>query len=120
MNNELINKYIAGDVSQEEKEAVQLWIESNDKNRKLYMSLRSLYDVTIGNLPEENGEKIIYINDKHRLFTSLLKIAAAVLITFGCTYVFLQSRQNSLLLVALMFFYNPGRKRLQPLKIQTM
>ncbi len=92
MNRGLLNKYIAGDASQEEKEAVQLWLEADEKNRKEFISLRTLYDITLGHLPEEKKIVAKRMGGKNRrLFTDILKIAAAVLITFTCTYYFLQS-----------------------------
>lgn len=95
MNKELLNKYIAGDTSQEEKEAVQLWLESDEMNRKEYMSLRTLYNITLGHLPEDNKKEIAQKSKNRRLFADLLKIAAAILITFTCTYYFLQSQQDT-------------------------
>jgi len=114
MNSELINKYIAGNASQEEKEAIQLWIESNEKNRKMYMSLRSLYDITIGHMQEEKRETIVSRNKKQLFFIDLLKIAAAIIITFGCTYVFLQSRQKEVVV-----FENTSNIVMQTLHVPT-
>jgi len=94
MNRELLNKYIAGDASQQEKEAVQLWIEADDKNRKELMSLRTLYDVTLAHLPEEGKTAGTWKNKNRQLFADLLKIAAAILITFTCTYYFLESQKE--------------------------
>lgn len=85
MDKKTINKYIAGDASQEEKEAVQLWIEADVKNRKEFMTLRVLYDITLGNLPEKENKKKRRKNSL-RLLTEIVKIAAVILITFGCTY----------------------------------
>lgn len=91
MNKELLNKYVAGDVSQEEKEAVQLWIEADEKNRREFMALRTLYDITLAHLPEERKEGKRQSGKRRQLVGDLLKIAAAMLITFVCTYSFMQS-----------------------------
>lgn len=110
MNRELLNKYIAGDASQKEKEAVQLWIESDEKNRKEFMSLRTLYDITIGHIPEER-KTLTSVNRKQRLYTDLLKIAAAVLITFGCTYIFLQSQEKGPVISGMQTLHVPAGQR---------
>jgi ferric-dicitrate binding protein FerR (iron transport regulator) len=94
MNRELLNKYIAGDASQEEKETVQLWTEADEKNREEYMSMRTLYNITLGHLPEEKQAVIAQKSKKRQLLADLLKIAAAILITFGCTYYVLQSQKD--------------------------
>jgi ferric-dicitrate binding protein FerR (iron transport regulator) len=94
MNKELLHKYISGDTSVEEREAVQLWIESDEKNREELMSLRILYDITLAHLPEERGNIRASKSKNRHLFADLLKIAAAILITFTCTYYFLSPREE--------------------------
>ena len=60
MDAEKLNKYFRGDSSQAEKEEVQLWLEKDEKNRREFISLRTLYDIKIGVLSEDNNSK--YIN----------------------------------------------------------
>lgn len=96
MDRELLNKYIAGDTSQEEREAIQRWIEADEENRKELISLRILYNITLAHLPEEGKERERKKSRKVQLFADLLKIAAAILITFTCTYYFLQSQQKEI------------------------
>lgn len=95
MNRELLNKYIAGDATQEEKEAVQLWTESDEKNREEYRSMRILYEITLGHLPDEKQAVITLRSKKRQLFADLLKIAAAILITFTSTWYFLSKEEAS-------------------------
>lgn len=95
MNKKILHKYMSGDASQEEKEAVQLWLEADDKNRKEYLALHTLYDITIINLPEEENDFIIPKNKNRQWLSSLLKIAAAIFITFICTYYFLRPEQDT-------------------------
>ncbi|MDR2919002.1 MAG: DUF4974 domain-containing protein [Tannerella sp.] len=90
MESTLLNKYLAGDASQEEKESIQLWLEADENNQKEFMALRSLYDITLLHLEEKRTE-----NRKRKLLVDFLRIAAAILITFTCTYWFLQSRQTT-------------------------
>lgn len=94
INKDLVNKYLAGDASQKEKEAIQLWLESNKKNREEFRSLRILYDISLGSLPEEKNNPVINREKKRKRLSELLKIAAAILITFTCTYSFLQFQKD--------------------------
>ena len=47
MNQELLNKYIAGDATPEEKEEVARWLDTDKKNMKEFLALRKLYDISI-------------------------------------------------------------------------
>jgi ferric-dicitrate binding protein FerR (iron transport regulator) len=94
MNTELLRKYITGDASQEEKEAIQLWLEADEKNREELISLRKLYNMMITNLPETSQTVIISRNGTRRIIAEFLKIAAAILITFSCTCLFLRPKSE--------------------------
>ncbi|MDR2773810.1 MAG: FecR domain-containing protein [Tannerella sp.] len=84
MSTEQLEKYLAGDASQQEKESVQRWLETDEKNRKEFSTLRMLYDVTLAHLPDEAAPV------RRQPFAGWLKIAAAILITFMCSYYFLR------------------------------
>ena len=47
MNQELLNKYIAGDATPEEKEEVARWLDTDKKNMKEFLALRKLYDISM-------------------------------------------------------------------------
>jgi ferric-dicitrate binding protein FerR (iron transport regulator) len=81
MSTEQLEKYLAGDASQHEKESVQRWVETDEKNRKELATLRMLYDVALAHLPDEAPPV-----RQERAWTGWLKIAAAIAITFTCTY----------------------------------
>jgi ferric-dicitrate binding protein FerR (iron transport regulator) len=84
---ELLMKYIAGDASLSEKEDIQQWIEASEENRKEFMRLRILYDMTLAHEPEQSLPQIA--KPTGRIFLELAKIAAVICITFGCSYYFL-------------------------------
>jgi len=96
MKTEQLEKYMAGDSSQEEKEEVQRWLEADEKNRKKFTALRTLYDITLAHLPEEESDSLSVPEKKtsRNLFIEWLKIAAVILITFSCTYYFLKPAQE--------------------------
>lgn len=47
MEKEIVYKYIIGDASLEEKEAVARWIDADKENMKEYLALRKLYNLTL-------------------------------------------------------------------------
>lgn len=89
IDTEQIRNYIAGDSSQEEKEEMQLWLEADDKNRKEFMRLRMLYDITLCHLPEPDIKQKSNKSGHRKLWFDLLKVVAVILITFGCTCYFM-------------------------------
>jgi ferric-dicitrate binding protein FerR (iron transport regulator) len=94
MNAKELEKYMAGDASQQEKEDVQRWIETDEANRKEFAALRTLYDISLAHLPEEQRSLPAPERKNNRKFSAeWLKIAAAILITFACSYYFLKPSQ---------------------------
>ena len=47
MDKDILHKYIIGEASPEEKEAVTRWVDSDKENMKEYLALRKLYNITI-------------------------------------------------------------------------
>lgn len=92
---EKLNKYFRGDSSQEEKEEVQLWIEEDEKNKTEFMSLRTLYDITLGSLPEPAIQQPNPTRKNNRkLVFEWMKIAAAVFITFMVSYFYMNNTEQ--------------------------
>lgn len=90
MTTELLTKYIKGDASQREKEEVQLWLEASELNYQEFLTLRRLYDFSMGNVAENlpcraEGKR----RSRNRLWAGVIQIAAAVVITFACTHYYL-------------------------------
>lgn len=94
MNTEKLNKYFKGDSSQAEKEEVQLWIEENEKNKQEFMSLRTLYDISLGVLPEDlNQQQPVHKKNKNIIF-EWMRIAAAVVLTFMISYYYVSGSKE--------------------------
>ncbi|MDR1202329.1 MAG: FecR domain-containing protein [Tannerellaceae bacterium] len=87
MTAELLKRYITGDASQKEKEDIQQWIEASEENRKEFMRLRILYDISLAHEPEQTLPQSG--KPTKRIFLELAKIAAIICITFGSSYYFL-------------------------------
>lgn len=83
MDKELLQRYVEGNVSREETEAVVDWLDQDEANVREFAALHKLYDISLFNNPatgskSERREK--RPGKKFRKFTiELLKIAAAFL-----------------------------------------
>jgi ferric-dicitrate binding protein FerR (iron transport regulator) len=95
MNTEELEKYIAGDASQHEKEDVQRWLETDEMNRREFAALRTLYDLSLAHLPVAATEREVARKKTNPpVWQEWLKIAAAILIGFGCSWYFLKPEQK--------------------------
>ncbi|MDR1676483.1 MAG: FecR domain-containing protein [Tannerella sp.] len=87
---ELFEKYMAGEASQEERECMQQWLEADEKNRKEFVALRTLYDITLAHMPGDRRHvsPLQPADRAARPWREWLKIAAAILITLTCSHYF--------------------------------
>lgn len=80
---ELLMKYVKGDVTPEEQEKVICWLDESPEHMRQFRSLRKLYDISIWNCNEDVHE----VNKKSSIFMKpvfleFLKVAAVILVTF--------------------------------------
>lgn len=95
IDSDKLNRYFRGDSSQQEKEEIQLWLEESEENNAEFMSLRALHDITLCSLPEQGIRQFNHATRKNRhILFEWTKIAAAILITFGVSYYFLNGSSN--------------------------
>lgn len=95
MDNHLLQKYIEGKVSREEKEEVARWLDADEKNMKDFLLLRTIYDATlwseigdIHSIPHVKKRRIKMVYD-------FLKIAAVFLLLLGGYHLVFYSKQPS-------------------------
>lgn len=89
MNSKQLIRYIEGNSTQEEKEAIARWLDNDTKNRDEFMALRKSYDLTLINLRENiNSAKTEKDGKKRRLMREFAKIAAIFMLSFGLFYFF--------------------------------
>ena len=93
MDKEILHKYIIGDASPEEKEAVTRWVDADKENMEEYLALRKLYNITIWQQePAPVASEIISEVRKRRTLWSigreLLKIAAIFAIAFSVVSIY--------------------------------
>ncbi|MDR1601727.1 MAG: FecR family protein [Tannerella sp.] len=105
MNTEQLEKYLAGDASQPEKESVQQWMETDEKHRTEFAALRTLYDISLAHLSEDEP-----VRQAARPFAEWLKVAAAILITFVCSHYFFNPA-SAMDEAALQTLYIPAGQR---------
>lgn len=99
MNQELLNKYIAGDATPEEKEEVARWLDTDKKNMKEFLALRKLYDISIWQqeFAPVAKDKLSLGNKRWTLRSAsfeLAKVAAIFILAFTIVYSFLINEDN--------------------------
>ena len=102
MNDQLLARYITGDVSEEEKIIIVEWLDESPDNLKELMALRKAYDIALcqsgvtldSNAITPRKRKLSF----RKLSIEVLKVAAVFLIVFGIYHFFIPgtSDQDSL------------------------
>lgn len=85
MNQEILNRYLTGDASAEEKQMVVRWLDTDPQHMREYLALRKLHDITLWQ------EKPATTVDKKKRLTlpyirEFIKIAAIFLIAVTSVY----------------------------------
>lgn len=117
MDKEIIYKYIIGDASLEEKEAVVRWIDADKENMKEYLALRKLYNLTLWQreqvpvAPEKVSgmwkRKIVWVIGRE-----LLKVAAIFAIAVSVVSLYNKSESETVREEAVMqTIYVPAGQR---------
>ena len=96
MNADLLHRYIAGDVSEQEALEVAAWIAESNKNEHEYKVQRSLYDITLWRTEEDGRflQKEKYGILSKSLIIRVCRIAAIILVVFSLTYWWTQRKIN--------------------------
>lgn len=97
MDQDLLNKYIKGEIlSQDEEKVISLWLQESSENVKLYKNLHKIEDIVLWNEDVFNIEAIQEGNTNKknkvkRYLLSLSKYAAVFLLSLVLSYFFIQS-----------------------------
>ncbi|WP_280644190.1 MULTISPECIES: FecR family protein [unclassified Dysgonomonas] len=120
MDHEILQRYIEGNSTQQEKEDVARWLDADDKHMQEFLLLRNVYDVslwrgkdTFAKVNEEHTEDSGNSNNKRRikLVREFLKIAAVFLLALGCYHMFLSPNMQIQPNFALQTVYSPEGQR---------
>lgn len=111
MNPNLLQKYIAGDATPEEKKEIVRWLEADKKNRKEFLALRKIYDFSIwqdssSSVDTPKGQK----SSRYALIREITKVAAIFLLAFVSVYLLLEEK-NELPDVAMQTVFVPAGQR---------
>lgn len=87
MDTIILQRYIEGNASPAEKEAVARWLDADEENRREFWLLRNIYDATLWN----EIEPVVFGKTVQRKFSrkvafECLKIAIIFLLAFICYY----------------------------------
>lgn len=90
MDKELLEKYIIGGATPEEKETVTRWLEADDSNMKEFLALRKLYNITLWQRDTDaRSNKMAGRRPAmRRIALELLKAAAVFIITLSAVYIY--------------------------------
>lgn len=84
MEKDLLQRYVEGNVSQEEADAVVDWLDADPEHVREFMALHKVYDITVMNQSTFPSPKVHEKKRQVRFFiTELLKVAAIVLLVLG-------------------------------------
>jgi len=94
MQTEQLIRYIEGNATQEEKDAIARWLDQDKKNWDEFLALRKTYDFTLGQLDKTSVRTVPpKEKEKKRTVVELLKIAAVFILSFSCFYLFNRPEQ---------------------------
>lgn len=115
MNQEILDRYIAGEASPEEKEDVARWLDADRKNMKEFLARRKLYDISIWQQePAPVAKDNLSLDNKRWTLRSISiefsKIAAIFLIAFSVLYSFLVNNDNTDPAKMQTIFVPPGQR----------
>ena len=114
MNPELLQKYIAGDATSQEKESVMRWVNESPENMRQYMAMRKLNDISIWRTPPQTNIHVTETKPiSRRLWTEVMKIAAVAALVFAASHFFLSTRQTLSDSGTLQSIYVPAGQRVE-------
>lgn len=111
MDLNLLQKYIAGDATFEEKEEIVRWLETDKKNMKEFLALRKMYDFSIWQ-EAESSRRTSYGTKKplNKIVLEIMKIAAVFILAFGVLYT-LQKEKSEIQDTAMQTIFVPAGQR---------
>ncbi len=97
MEQELLQRYIAGEATETEKQQVTEWLHADEQNLREFMVLRKLYDISLW---QEPAEKVLLSSEKSEekpvrklWIQEVLKVAAIVAVVLAGAYFWQESKQ---------------------------
>ncbi len=97
MDKELLLKYIEGDCSDQETVDITNWLDSDHDNKREYLAMRKLYDITIWQTPQvtqfkQKPKGKTFFRSLKPVYFEIIKIAAILVVAIiGSRYLFPRS-----------------------------
>ena len=94
MDQKTIEKYLKGTISTREREDVMAWIEKEEKNKKDFLELRKLHDISIWNteyIPDKKIKRPSTVNVLWRVAAVFL-----VLLSLGLSYLLVSDKESQM------------------------
>ena len=80
MNDDLLNRYLIGETTPEERVEVYEWIESSKENKEIFNSLRKIQDLVTWQDSDSSAKPIVR---RRNIFFTMVQIAALFVLFFG-------------------------------------
>lgn len=95
INSQLLTRYFTGEASEEEKEAIRRWLESDEAHRKRFVRERMRFDASV--IADEDRFLANPAGSKGRVvMMNILKAASVVLLLIGCSFFYSRYKINEL------------------------
>lgn len=85
MNDDLLNRYLIGETTPEERVEVYEWIESSKENKEIFNSLRKIQDLVTWQNSDSSAKPIAR---RRNIFFTMVQIAALFVLFFGAYKLF--------------------------------
>lgn len=89
-------RYFTGESTEEEKEAIRQWLESDEVHREQFVREQIRFDATVLAHTGDATEKAESSGVKRRVLYNLLKVASVILLVISCSYFYNNYRMKKL------------------------
>lgn len=119
MNHDILQRYIEGNCTQQEKEDVSTWLDADEKHMEEFLLLRNIYDASIwtdSNFMQRKDDEQIFEKKRYNtrrihLLKEVAKYAAIFLLALGCYHLFLSPESDTTANTTLQTIYTPEGQR---------
>ncbi len=94
IDHHILLRYFSGESSEEEKEQIRQWLESDEANKKKFIRERIRFDASV--VIGENEDLVRPASLTRRMMINSLKVASVVLLLIGCSYFYNAYRMREL------------------------
>jgi Fe2+-dicitrate sensor, membrane component len=112
MNNDILQRYLEGNVTQQEREEVAVWLDADKQHMDEYRLLRNIYDMVLWNKDHLVSDKPNQEPAKRmKIVRELIKVAAILIIALGLYQVIFSTINNKKDLMAQQTIHVPEGQR---------